>query len=399
MLAVLKASGANRVLDLGCGSGKLLGALIKEPAFERIVGVDISHRALEVASSRLRLERLAPRQRERVQLFQTALTYRDKRLAGFDAAAVVEVIEHFDRPRLSAFERVTFGEARPSTVVVTTPNREYNAKFDGLPAGTVPSPRPSLRVDAITARGLGGRGRRALWLRRALPGGRPRGSAARGAHPDGGVRAVSEQATVTAARELDVPELSLVVLVGASGSGKSTFAAKHFLSTEVLSSDHCRALVADDENDQGATSDAFELLHFIAAKRMAGARLTVVDATSVKREDRARLVRLAREHHFLPVAIVFDVPERLCKERNESRPDRDFGSHVIRNQIRDLRRGLRGLRKEGFRHVHTLSDPEAVDAAGIKRTPLWNNRTDEHGPFDIIGDVHGCCRRARSAPA
>ncbi len=135
VLAVLKASGANRVLDLGCGSGKLLGALIKDPAFERIVGVDISHRALEVASSRLRLERLAPRQRERVQLFQAALTYRDKRLAGFDAAAVVEVIEHFDRPRLSAFERVTFGEARPLTVVVTTPNREYNAKFDGLPAG------------------------------------------------------------------------------------------------------------------------------------------------------------------------------------------------------------------------------------------------------------------------
>jgi 3' terminal RNA ribose 2'-O-methyltransferase Hen1 len=135
VLAVLKASGAKRVLDLGCGSGKLLGALIKEPAFERIVGVDISHRALEIASSRLRLERLAPRQRERVALFQTALTYRDKRLAGFDAAAVVEVIEHFDRPRLSAFERMTFGEARPATVVVTTPNREYNAKFEGLPAG------------------------------------------------------------------------------------------------------------------------------------------------------------------------------------------------------------------------------------------------------------------------
>jgi protein phosphatase len=202
---------------------------------------------------------------------------------------------------------------------------------------------------------------------------------------------MSEQATVTVARELDVPELSLVVLVGASGSGKSTFAARHFLPTEVLSSDYCRALVADDENDQSVTGDAFELLHFIAAKRMAGGRLTVVDATNVKREDRARLVRLAREHHVLPVAIVFDLPERLCKERNESRPDRDFGPHVIRNQIRDLHRGLRGLRKEGFRHVHTLSTPEAVGAAAINRTRLWNNRKDEHGPFDIIGDVHGCC--------
>src|SRR4029077_5950217 len=135
VLAVLKASGAKRVVDLGCGSGKLLGALMKEPSFEQIAGVDISHRALEIASSRLRLERLAPKQRERVRLFQTALTYRDKRLAGFDAAAVVEVIEHFDKPRLSAFERVTFGEARPSTVVITTPNREYNAKFESLPAG------------------------------------------------------------------------------------------------------------------------------------------------------------------------------------------------------------------------------------------------------------------------
>ena len=135
VVAVLRASGAKRVLDLGCGSGKLIGALMKEPAFAEIVGVDISHRALEIAESRLRLERLAPRQRERVRLFQTALTYRDRRLSGFDAAAAVEVIEHLDEPRLSSFERVVFEHARPSTVVVTTPNREYNAKFDGLPAG------------------------------------------------------------------------------------------------------------------------------------------------------------------------------------------------------------------------------------------------------------------------
>jgi protein phosphatase len=202
---------------------------------------------------------------------------------------------------------------------------------------------------------------------------------------------MSARATVTGAQELDVPELSLVVLIGASGSGKSTFAARHFLPTEILSSDYCRPLVADDENDQSATNDAFELLHFIAAKRMAVGRLTVVDATNVEREDRARLVRLAREHHFLPVAIVFDLPERLCKGRNAGRPDRDFGAHVIRNQIRDLRRGLRGLRKEGFRHVHVLASPEAVESAAINRTRLWNNRTDEHGPFDIIGDVHGCC--------
>ena len=136
VVSVLKARGAKRVLDLGCGSGKLVQALMKEAQFAEIVGVDISHRALESAESRLKLERLAPRQRERVRLFQTALTYRDKRLAGFDAAAVVEVIEHLDRPRLQAFERVVFEHARPGAVALTTPNREYNVRFEGLPAGS-----------------------------------------------------------------------------------------------------------------------------------------------------------------------------------------------------------------------------------------------------------------------
>jgi 3' terminal RNA ribose 2'-O-methyltransferase Hen1 len=135
VVEVLREAGAKSVLDVGCGSGRLLAALLKEPALERVVGVDISHRALEQARAALQLERLAPRQRERVQLFQTALTYRDRRLAGFDAAAVVEVVEHLDQPRLRGFERVLFGEAQPRVVVLTTPNREYNVRFDGLPAG------------------------------------------------------------------------------------------------------------------------------------------------------------------------------------------------------------------------------------------------------------------------
>jgi protein phosphatase len=202
---------------------------------------------------------------------------------------------------------------------------------------------------------------------------------------------MSEQASVTQVRALEVPELSLVLLVGASGSGKSTFARTHFLPTEVLSSDFCRGLVSDDENDQAATKPAFELLHYIASKRMEAGRLTVVDATNVKREDRAPLVALARKYHFLPVAIVFNLPERLCQDRNRGRADRDFGPHVIRNQTRELRRSLRGLRKEGFRQVHVLASPEEVEAATIARTPLWNNRKQERGPFDIVGDVHGCC--------
>jgi protein phosphatase len=187
-----------------------------------------------------------------------------------------------------------------------------------------------------------------------------------------------------------IPELSLVVLIGASGSGKSTFASRHFLSTEVLSSDFCRGLVADDANDQAATGPAFEVLHFIAGKRLDAGRLTVVDATNVQREARAPLVELARAHDVLPVAIVLDMPERVCAERNAARPDRDFGRHVLRRQRQQLRRSIKGLQREGFRRAFVLRSPEEVEAAEVQRDRLWNDRRDDHGPFDIIGDVHGC---------
>ncbi len=136
VLGVITGSGARSVLDLGCGSGKLLTELLKQGGLERIVGLDVSHRALETAARRLHLDSMAPRQRDRVELLHGSLTYRDSRLLGFDAAAVVEVIEHLDPPRLGAFERGLFGYARPGTVIVTTPNAEYNALFDGLPAGS-----------------------------------------------------------------------------------------------------------------------------------------------------------------------------------------------------------------------------------------------------------------------
>jgi 3' terminal RNA ribose 2'-O-methyltransferase Hen1 len=137
VVAVLKASGAKRVLDLGCGEGKLLKALLAEKQFEEITGVDVSTRTLERAAERLRLEQLAEKQRERIRLIQGGLTYRDKRLQGKDAAAVVEVIEHLDPPRLDAFARALFECARPRTVVLTTPNAEYNVRFESLPAGTL----------------------------------------------------------------------------------------------------------------------------------------------------------------------------------------------------------------------------------------------------------------------
>jgi protein phosphatase len=189
---------------------------------------------------------------------------------------------------------------------------------------------------------------------------------------------------------LKIPQLSLVVLIGPSGSGKSTFARTRFQPTEVLSSDACRGLVSDDENNQAATSDAFSVLHFIAARRLARGKLTVVDATNVQEEAREPLVALAREYHVLPVAIVFDVPERVCQDRNRTRSDRNFGPHVIRQQSSQLRRSIRNLDREGFRHVFVLRTDEDVTGASIERQPLWNDRRSEHGPFDIIGDVHGC---------
>jgi 3' terminal RNA ribose 2'-O-methyltransferase Hen1 len=135
VLAALKACGARRVLDLGCGEGRLLKELLQDKTFEEIVGVDVSYRALEIAQERLHLEWLTEQQRQRIKLIQGSLTYRDQRLSGYDAATVVEVIEHLDPPRLAGFERSLFEFARPTTVVVTTPNVEYNVKFENLPAG------------------------------------------------------------------------------------------------------------------------------------------------------------------------------------------------------------------------------------------------------------------------
>ena len=195
---------------------------------------------------------------------------------------------------------------------------------------------------------------------------------------------------------IEIPEVALVLLVGPSGSGKSTFAAKHFAPTEVLSSDHCRSLVVDDETDQGASGDAFEVLHLLAQKRLQNRRLTVIDATNVESHARRALLSIARERHALVDAIVLDVPLAVCLARNEQRRERDVGPHVVLHHRALLDQSLRGLEKEGFRRAHILEGVEAVDRASVTRTKLSNDRRDDAGPFDIIGDVHGCADELRT---
>ena len=194
----------------------------------------------------------------------------------------------------------------------------------------------------------------------------------------------------TAPITIEIPEFSLVVLIGSTGSGKSTFAARHFLPTEVISSDRCRALVCDSETDPGVSGDAFDLVCEIAGRRLKNRRLAVIDATNVRAADRKRYIELARRWHALPVAVVLDPGIDVCIARNKARPDRPFGGQVVQRMVSEIHRGLGGLHREGFRHVWKLASAAGIDAATVTRSPLWTDKRHDHGPFDIIGDVHGC---------
>lgn len=189
---------------------------------------------------------------------------------------------------------------------------------------------------------------------------------------------------------LDIPDFSLVVLIGATGAGKSTFASKWFLPSEIISSDQCRAMVSDDPNDQSVTGDAFELVKAIAEKRLKHRRLTVIDATNVRASERRAWVEIARRWHALPVAVVLDPGLDVCIERNKERPDRKFGAAVPQRMVHEIHRGFRGLAKEGFRQVWRLSSVDDINGTLIERKPLWTDKREDDGPFDIIGDVHGC---------
>ncbi|MDR1965106.1 MAG: polynucleotide kinase-phosphatase [Synergistaceae bacterium] len=192
------------------------------------------------------------------------------------------------------------------------------------------------------------------------------------------------------AEQLKIPALCVVALIGASGSGKSTFARRVFKPTEVLSSDFFRGLVSDDENDQSCTKDAFDALYYVANKRLDAGKLVVIDATNVQKKAREKLLQTAGEQNCHAVAIVLDLPEELCQTRNKLRPDRNYPAHVVRSHVRELKRSLKHLRHEGFRYVYVLNSQEDADSAELVRTPLWSDKRDEAGPFDIIGDVHGC---------
>src|SRR5437660_183302 len=232
-------------------------------------------------------------------------------------------------------------------------------------------------MDPAGVSGVGESGWGRARLHCAVPARRDGGSRGRATHADGGVHPMT----------IEIPELALVILIGPSASGKSTFARKHFKPTEIITSDLCRALVADDENAQDATAAAFEVLHLIASKRLESGRLTVIDATNVQPESRKSLVELAKKYYCLVVGIVLDVPERVMIDRNKLRTDRTVRQDVIHRQRDQMRRSQRFLKREGFRYIFTLESEEAVNAAIVERKPLWVNRRDQHGPFDIIGDI------------
>ena len=188
--------------------------------------------------------------------------------------------------------------------------------------------------------------------------------------------------------ELKIPELSLIVLMGASSSGKSSFAKKHFKATQIISSDTCRGLVSDDESSQEASGDAFDLLHFLVEKRLKRGLLTVVDATNLQPESRRKLIGISKKYHFASVVVALDIAEKILLERHRNRTDRDFSDRVIQNHHRDFRNSLRGLDRE-FKYAFVLRERE-MDTAVFNINPTWNNKKTVTGPFDIIGDVHGC---------
>ncbi len=194
--------------------------------------------------------------------------------------------------------------------------------------------------------------------------------------------------------EIEIPEFCLVILTGCSGSGKSTFAASHFLDTEIISSDRCRAMVCDDENDQNATRPAFEILFYIAERRLAAMKTTVIDATNLEEYSRQKLRVLAKQYHAQPIVIAITAPLEKLRSVLEARTDRNFPEEVLENQFNLMQRSMHRFAKEGFRVVHLLKREELkrVVITRRKMKPDWRDLT---GSFDLIGDIHGCIHETK----
>ena len=190
---------------------------------------------------------------------------------------------------------------------------------------------------------------------------------------------------------IEIPEFCLVALVGGSSSGKTSFALRHFKPTEVLSSDFFRGMICDDENSQSISGEAFDLLYYAANKRLNNMKLTVIDATNIQQSARQQVIALAKEQNVHAAAIVLNLPEDVMQERNKARPERNLPERVVRQHCRDVKRSIKNLKREGFRFVYVINSLEQLENTEIIRTKLWNDKKDEHGPFDIIGDIHGCC--------
>ena len=188
---------------------------------------------------------------------------------------------------------------------------------------------------------------------------------------------------------LTIPDWGLILMIGASGAGKTTFARKHFRSTAILSSDHYRNVVGDDDRGRQTTAAAFEVMAEIAARRLEAKRQVVIDATNLLKENRRTFIDRARNAHAAATAIVLDPGERACIAHNARRPD-PRPEHAVKRQNRLLRKGLKSLKREGFRRSYRIKSPDDIEEAAIETTPLSCNLRNRTGAFDIVGDVHAC---------
>ncbi len=187
-----------------------------------------------------------------------------------------------------------------------------------------------------------------------------------------------------------LPEFCLVLMIGVSGAGKSTFAKKHFMPSEIVSSDFCRKLISDEENDQTISLDAFDLLYSIVDKRLTHRKFTLVDATNLEANSRGHLKALAKKHNCKMVAIVFDLPKEICQQRNVDRSNRIVPQEIIDEQFNNLQRTIKQIETEKYRHIYYLRNESDIQNSSITKRKLNCNQKQLTGPFDIIGDIHGC---------